>query len=131
VDRLPIWALYVAVFAPPVIAGAVAVWSVLVNRATAKLVRSSQTRDETGRNVRAALELACSTDEDQRAVGMDQLEALVTGGTLDNEQKSLVAATLARKLAPVTNAVAAVPKSASARAVRRSRQRVWQVRANG
>jgi hypothetical protein len=125
------WALYIAVFAPSVLAGAVAAWGVIVNRATAKLVRASQARDETGRNLRAALELACSTDDNQRAIGMDQLEALDIGGTLDHEQKVLVAVTLARKLAPVIEAVAALPDSEGPKVVRRRKQRRSEVKPDG
>jgi hypothetical protein len=77
VNRLPIWEPYLAVFAPSLLAAEVAAWSSLVNRANGKVVNAAQVGAERGRIVRAALELACSTDENPRAVGITQLEERV------------------------------------------------------
>lgn len=125
------WALYIAVFAPSVIAGAVAAWGVVVNRATARLLRATQAREETGRNVRAALELACSTNDGQQAAGMDLLEALESGGKLDDEQRALIATALTRKLAPAIEALAGLPEPERPKILRRRRLRLVEVEPSG
>lgn len=99
------WALYIAVFAPTLISAGLAAWTTHISRGQDKALQATQKREETGRNVRAALEMAGSAEPNTRKTGLAQLAGLVDAGCLDKEQLAMAQGVLTAAVLPVATAL--------------------------